>query len=115
MSQGLVERVKALLDGTSEEERRAIVDALVSDLRRPSAYMFEELDGGTKVALTGTETATAEADKRRWGRRAFDLDFELRRRETWKWLAHDPPPPRDFPEGMGEDSEYPCSLGGTLF
>jgi hypothetical protein len=108
----LIDHVRGLLKGRSDDEKREVVAAIIEDMRRPSEYTFEELDAGLKLARQQRDAATSEAERQRWGRRRHDLDFERRRREPGRWLGG-PPAPREFPEGLGPDEEYPRSLGGT--
>jgi hypothetical protein len=112
MGDELIDHVRALLKGRSDNEKREVVEAIVEDMRTPLTYSFEELDAALKVARQQRDAATSEAERQRWGRRRFDLDFERRRRSPGRWLGG-PPAPREFPEGLGPDEEYPRDLGGT--
>lgn len=115
MQDDLIEEVMAILERCSDEEKRVVISTTLSGMRKPFDYEFAELDSRFKAAREQEASAPSEEERRRLGRHRFDLDSERRRRQTSHWLGNSPPPPRDFPEGLGSDAAYPQSLGGTLF
>jgi hypothetical protein len=90
-----------------EDQQSALADAILRRLRHPSALSIDELRGARRDAQRVARTANDPGERELAARRLYDLDFEWRRREPWKWLGGEADPPRTYAAGHGPDETYP--------
>lgn len=109
--QTLPEQVLAMLGNASDDEKYAVVEAIILSMRTPYDYSFDELDERLAAATRREAEAKSDTERLVWARRRFDLDFERRRRQPNRWLYFQSPSPVEYPEGLGPDDAYPDWLG----